>query len=81
MKELVFIYRIIPYYSPWWNADCEKIVKRTRRLRRDGWKPREEKRYKKYLEAVESKKKVIKKVKRDFFRQKISELTNNPTTT
>ena len=79
MEELVPTYRIILYCSPWWNADCERVVKRARRLRRDGWEPGEGERYKKYLEAVESKKKVIKKVKRDFFRQKISELTDNPT--
>ena len=81
MEELVPTYRITPYCSLWWNADCERVVKRARRLRRDGWEPGEGERYKKYLEAVESKKKVIKKAKRDFFRQKISELTDNPTAT
>jgi hypothetical protein len=64
------------YVKLFWNADCDEITKESRRLRRIWSATHDRDDWKNYMQLNDRKQKIIQKVKRLNFRQKIEKTTD-----
>jgi hypothetical protein len=62
------------YVKFFWNKNCDEITNKTKRLRRIWFATHDQKNWKKYMQLNNRKQKIIQKVKRLSFRQKIKKV-------